>query len=75
MPAHDPRVRSISARIAAVERHHPDADHSELRRDLRAARAEEYVERLVAEGEPRLTAEQRARLARILAPRTARSAA
>jgi hypothetical protein len=65
MPSRDPKVRTISGRLAAVERHHPDADTSELRRDLRAARAEEYVRALV-DGFPPLTSEQRTRLALLL---------
>jgi hypothetical protein len=64
MPARDPRVRKVSSRLAAEERWHPDADHSNLRRDLRAARAAEYVRDLAD-----LTLEQRAQLAaRLLLP-------
>jgi hypothetical protein len=53
------------ARLAALERHHPDADHSEQRRDLRAARAADYIARVVAETPP-LTPEQKLHLARLL---------
>jgi hypothetical protein len=54
------------ARLAALRRHHgPGADVTEVLRDLRAAKAEEDIRELVA-GEPALTREQRARLARII---------
>jgi aromatic ring hydroxylase len=54
------------ARLAALRRHHgPGADTAEVERDLRAARAEQYVRQLVAD-EPPLTAEQRVRLVRLL---------
>jgi hypothetical protein len=46
MAARDPRVRSISSTIAALERHHPQADTSELRRQLHEAQAVAYVRRL-----------------------------
>jgi hypothetical protein len=49
MAARDPAVRSISSAIAAIERHHPDADTGELRRDLRAAQATDYVRQWVRE--------------------------
>ena len=55
----------LAGQLAAIERHHPDADTTDLRRDLRAAGAEEYVRGLV-DGFPPLTAEQRARLAVLL---------
>jgi hypothetical protein len=61
MPARDPAVRAASARLAAEERHHPHDDHSDLRRALRQAQAEEYVRRLVD-----LPFGQRARLAGLL---------
>lgn len=51
--------------IAAKQRHHPDADLTEDRRALRAARAEDYIRKLVDEA-PRLSDEQRSRLAVIL---------
>lgn len=55
------------ARLAVTIRHHPDdADLiAAARRDLKAARAADYVARLVAEA-PELTSEQRDRLAAIL---------
>jgi hypothetical protein len=67
MPARDPRVREVSARLAAEERWHPEADTSDLRRDLRAARAAQYI-RDLTDSLPALTVEQRARLARLLLP-------
>lgn len=53
------------ARIAAIKRHHPDADTTDAERDLKAARAEEYIRALV-ETFPPLTGEQKARLAALL---------
>ncbi len=51
------------ARLAALRRHHgPGADVAEVTRDLRAARAEDYLRELVTT-EPALTIHQRARLA------------
>ncbi len=50
------------ARLAATRRHHPDADTSLLERDLRAARAEDYIKRVV-DAAPPLTAAQRERIA------------
>ncbi len=55
------------ARVAALGRHR-DADDPVVvsaRRDLRAARAEDYIRRLV-DAAPPLTAEQRDRLAVLL---------
>ncbi|MEU8312908.1 hypothetical protein [Micromonospora sp. NPDC049033] len=57
--------RVLRARLAATTRHHPDADVTELRTELRAATAERYIRRLVRQAPP-LTPEQRARLAGIL---------
>jgi len=59
------RRRSIAGKIAAIERHHPGADTTELRRDLGAAQLEEHVRRVV-DTFPPLTAEQRSRLALLL---------
>jgi hypothetical protein len=66
------KARTIHARLGSKVRYHPDdRDAIEaLRRDLRAAQAEEYIERLVAVAPP-LTDEQRARLAVILNPQAA----
>jgi hypothetical protein len=64
MAAKDPAVRSISSRVAAIERHHPGTDTTALRRDLRVAQATAYLRGL---GD--LPLEQRAQLARtVLAP-------
>ncbi len=65
MAAKDPTSRRLSSRIAATTRHHPNADTTELRRDLRAARAEDYIRRIVDQAPP-LTPEQRDRLALLL---------
>jgi hypothetical protein len=72
MPARDPAVRAASARLAAEERHHPDADHTDLRRALYAAQTAAslrqtatYLRELSGE----LTSEQRGQLAvAVLAP-------
>ncbi len=53
------------ARLAATRRHHPDADTSNLERDLRVARAEDYIKRLIDDAPPP-TPEQRAQLALLL---------
>jgi hypothetical protein len=47
MAARDAAVCEAAARLAAEERHHPDDDHTDLRRALRQARAEEYVRGLL----------------------------
>jgi hypothetical protein len=65
VPAHDPTVRVLSSKIAAIERHHPDTDTGELRRDMRAAQLAEYISRVVAEAPP-LTEDQRNRIAALL---------
>ncbi|MEY9963195.1 Spy/CpxP family protein refolding chaperone [Streptacidiphilus sp. MAP12-16] len=66
MAAKTPEHRVLSARTAALKRHHPEADHSGLERDLRAARLEEHI-RATVETWPALTPEQRAKLAVLLA--------
>lgn len=69
MPARDPDHRTLASRKRALGRWHPDADTTELDRELKNARASEYVRRLVDELPP-LTEVQRARLAALLlAPR------
>lgn len=55
------------ARLAAAKRHHPDADHTPLERDLALARVEAAAQK-VADALPPLTAEQRAKIASLLAP-------
>lgn len=59
MAARDPRVRAISSRLAAIERHHPGADTTQLRRELHEARAVAQIRRMVVG----LSSEERARLA------------
>jgi hypothetical protein len=57
-------VHTARARVAGLSRHHgPDSPHTlNARRDLRAARLEEYIARTLATAPP-LTDEQRERLA------------
>ncbi|WP_155850246.1 hypothetical protein [Arthrobacter sp. Br18] len=55
-------TRAARAKLAAASRHHPNKDHSQLQRELAAAKLEAYVEKIVADAPP-LTTEQRARLA------------
>ncbi len=57
------------ARVAALSRSRPadDPDLLDARRNLRAAKAEEYIKKLV-DAAPPLTDEQTARLAVLLAP-------
>jgi hypothetical protein len=58
--------QSVRARLAATERHHPDVDTTELRRDLAVARLEEHIERVVAELEDAFTDRQRLDLVALL---------
>lgn len=53
------------AQLAVHHRYHPEADDGALRRNLRAARAEDYIRALVASAPP-LTEEQRDRLSLLL---------
>jgi hypothetical protein len=55
----------LASQIANTQRHHPDVDVRELRRDLRAASLAERIRR-EAETDPPLSLEQRARLAALL---------
>jgi hypothetical protein len=60
------RVSHLGARIGGTAKQNPDDPQLPLlRRDLRAARAEDYIKRLVAAAPP-LTEGQRARLAVLL---------
>lgn len=62
--------RHHRARIAALSRTDRAPDHPEFveaRRGLKAARAEDYVAKLLAEAPP-LTDEQRTKLAELLRP-------
>jgi hypothetical protein len=61
-----PEQRRLRANLGAASRHRPEAV-DELRRDLKASRAEDYIRRLV-ESAPPLTPEQRDRLALLLRP-------
>jgi hypothetical protein len=63
MPAHDPRVRHASSRLAAAARWNPDADPAELAADLTRARDDERIDEIVAAA-PRMTPEQVAKLRR-----------
>jgi len=60
-----PSPQSVTGRIAATLRHHPDADVTDLRRELHAAKIEKYVTEL-AKKFPPLTEAQRERLARLI---------
>lgn len=55
------------SKIAHAKRRDPDADVTELQRQLRAQRLEEHVARVINEAPP-LTDEQRHRVAQLLAP-------
>ena len=54
-------------RLGGMIRRHPDADHSDLRRDLEAAKLEDHI-RKVVDGWPPLTDWQRDKLALLLRP-------
>ena len=62
-----PRQSNLRAQIAATNRHHPEADVSELVTELRTVTAAEYIRKLV-DSAPPLSEDQRARLATLLAP-------
>ncbi len=62
-----PNWRQIRARIGGTMAANPDADVSEDLRDMRAARLEEQIERVVSAAPP-LTPEQLERLRALLAP-------
>jgi hypothetical protein len=64
-------VTRARAQVAGRSRYRPADDPTviDARRDLRAARAEQYIAELVAAAPP-LTGEQRSRLAALLAPPT-----
>ena len=55
------------ARIAGKKRQNPDADVTDLLVDLRAARAEDYIRKMLAQAPP-LTGEQIQRLRDLLPP-------
>ena len=62
-----PRLADLQAALARFCRAHPDdtAGADEIRRELRTARAAEYISKIV-DSAPPLTAEQRDRLAALL---------
>lgn len=60
-------VLKARARLAVNTRHHPELEHTDLKRDLAAAKLEAYVSRVVAEAPP-LTPEQLDRIAVLLRP-------
>ncbi len=69
-------VATLKSRLGAIQRHHPD-DHEAIdraRAELKDAKAQEYVRKLVSEAPP-LTPEQRDRLAIILLDPSARAGA
>lgn len=57
--------KTARAKLAAATRHHPDEDHTNLQRELAAAKLESYVARIVAEAPP-LTPEQLDRVSALL---------
>lgn len=67
MSTPSPQVAKARATIAGKRRQNPQADVTELQRNLRALKAEEYISRLVDEAPP-LSSAQRSRLAALLAP-------
>lgn len=60
-------IRSAKARLAVATRHHPKADHTTLKRNLKAANLESYVQNVVASWPP-LLPEQLDRVAVLLRP-------
>lgn len=67
MPARSKAVQEISGKLGAVRRWSPDADTTEIERNLKAASADDYIRRLV-DSAPPLSDMQRARLAALLLP-------
>ncbi len=63
----DTKSKLLRSRLAAHSRYRPEDTETadSLRRDLRAARAEDYIKKLVAEAPP-LSETQRDRLALLL---------
>ncbi|MFF1714807.1 hypothetical protein [Streptomyces sp. NPDC058268] len=60
-------VAHLRARKAAEKRHHPDADTTDLDRELATLTLAAYIKRVV-ESAPPLNDDQRARLAMLLNP-------
>jgi hypothetical protein len=66
MPASkNPAVASANARRMAIKRHHPNADTSELDREIKEHKLADYIREL-ADTFPPLRPEQRDRLALLL---------
>ncbi|WP_064443350.1 hypothetical protein [Rhodococcus sp. YH3-3] len=59
------KSRSIAGTLGRTIQHHPDADVSDLRRDLAASRIEDHIAAQLAKAPP-LTAEQRERITGLL---------
>ncbi len=64
-PTASPRLRRLNGTYGAVKRHHPDADTTDLRRELAAVKLEDYIASVV-DAAPPLSATQRDRLAALL---------
>ncbi|GAA1962861.1 hypothetical protein GCM10009798_23330 [Nocardioides panacihumi] len=65
---HDPRVQKALSRVARATRHPANVDPAEIaeaRAALAEAKIQAYIEKAVAEAPP-LSAERRARIARLL---------
>ena len=60
------KPQQLRQRIGGVRRRDPGADVTELRVQLREAKAEQYIQKLLAETPP-LSAEERLHLTRLLA--------
>jgi len=62
----NPENRRIRARVAALQRHHPNApETAELRKQFKAQRLADHIQRVV-DSAPQLSPEQRDRLALLL---------
>ncbi|UUE27510.1 hypothetical protein LRQ08_11930 [Rhodococcus qingshengii] len=59
------RSRSIAGTLGRTARYHPEADTTDLRRDLAASRIEDHIAAQLAKAPP-LTAEQRERITGLL---------
>lgn len=60
-----PKVAKLRARIAGTRSNHPDADVTDLRRELKYAKAEDFLQKILGEAPP-LNQAQRADLAALL---------
>lgn len=70
LPARNPKVRSVGNRIGGTLKHNPNADVSELYRDLEVAKLEDAVVRVVNMAPPP-TRQQLAAIAALLRPAVA----